>query len=143
MSISRAICVTRRAQLAELVVDVGDVLADRRRDLEHGLHQLGPDDRLELAALDRRQDRVDVLHEVERRRVEQHVLLLDAERVRIALAEGVLVDAAVRGQALARDARRDDAVHAEMYGSSGGRSRAGPNCGVDTESVKCPRVTKV
>ena len=102
------------AQLAQLAVDVGDVPADRRRDLEHRLHQLGADDVLEMTALDRGQHRVDVLDEVERGCVEEHVLLLHAERVRIALAEAVLVHAAVRGQPLARDAGRNDAVHAGM-----------------------------
>ena len=37
---------------------------------------------------------VDVLDEVERLAVEEHVLLLDAERVRVALAEGVVEHAA-------------------------------------------------
>ena len=42
---------------------------------------------------------VDVLDEVERLGVEQHVLLLDAERVRVALAERVVEDAAALGEA--------------------------------------------
>ena len=45
---------------------------------------------------DRGEHRVDVLHEIPRLGVEQHVLLLDAERVRIALAERVVEHARVR-----------------------------------------------
>ena len=55
---------------------------------------------LELVPGDRREHGVDVLHEVERLGVEQHVLLLDAERVRVALAERVVEDAAARRRAL-------------------------------------------
>ena len=57
-----------RAQLQQLALDVAGVPADRRRDLEHRLHQLGVDPRLELVAGDRLQHRVDVLDEVERLR---------------------------------------------------------------------------
>ena len=71
-------------QLHELAHDVGGRPADGRRDLEHRLHQLGVDLRLQLVPFDGGEHRVDVLHEVERRRVEQLVLLLDAERVRLA-----------------------------------------------------------
>jgi hypothetical protein len=46
------------------------------------------------------QDRVDPLDEVEALAVEQHVLLLDAERVRLAVPEPVLEDAAARGETL-------------------------------------------
>ena len=85
-----------RAQLPQLALDVAGVAADRRRDLEHRLHQLGVDPRLELVAGDRLQHGVDVLDEVERLAVEEHVLLLDAERVRVGLAERVVEDAAAR-----------------------------------------------
>ena len=88
--------------------------ADRRRHLEHRLHQLGGDVILQLAVLDRREHRVDVLHEIPRLGVEQHVLLLDAERVRIALAERVVEHARARTRgagALAGDRRREDLLH--------------------------------
>src|SRR5215204_2786281 len=74
-------------------------MADGGCDLEHGLHQLGIDDRLELVPDDRGEHRVDVLDEIERLAVHQHVLLLDAERVWIALAERVLEDAAAAREA--------------------------------------------
>ena len=48
---------------------------------------------------DRGEHGVDVLDEVEGLRVEQHVLLLDAERVRLAFAEGVVEHAAAGGEA--------------------------------------------
>ena len=57
-------------------------------------------------ACDGREDRVDVLDEVERLRVEEHVLLLDAERVRVARAERVVEHAPARGEALTGDRRR-------------------------------------
>src|SRR5579862_637099 len=70
-------------------------MADRRRDLEHRLHQLGVDARLERPLVGHAGEyRVDVLHEVPRLGIEQHVLLLDAERVRVARAEAVVEDAA-------------------------------------------------
>ena len=72
------------AQLDEPAHDVAGVAAHRRRDLEHRLHELGVDPRLELVPADRREHRVDVLDEVERLGVEELVLLLDAERVRVA-----------------------------------------------------------
>ena len=78
--------VTYAAQLQQLALDVAGVPADRRRDLEHRLHQLGVDPRLELVAGDRLQHGVDVLDEVEGLAVQEHVLLLDAERVRVGLA---------------------------------------------------------
>ena len=73
------------AQAPELAVHVGGRVADGRRDLEHGLHELGRDPRHELLLVDAREHRVDVLDEVERLGVEEHVLLLDAERERVAL----------------------------------------------------------
>ena len=88
-----------RAQLRQLLLDVGGRPANRRRDLDHRLHQLGVDPRLELAARGRGEHGVDVLDEVEGLRVEEHVLLLDAERVRLALAEGVVEHAAAGGEA--------------------------------------------
>ena len=75
------------AQLRERAHDVAGGPAHRRRHLEHRLHQLGVDAVLVLAVRDGGEHRVDVLHEIPRLRVEQLVLLLDAERVRVALAE--------------------------------------------------------
>src|SRR5439155_26098243 len=73
--------------------------ADGRCDLEHRLHQLRVDPRLELAVVGHPSEhRVDVLHEVTRLRVEEHVLLLDAERVRVARSEAVLEDARLVGR---------------------------------------------
>ena len=90
------------AQLQQLALDVARRPADGRRDLEHRLHQLGVDPRLELVPADRLQHRVDVLDEVEGLAVEEHVLLLDAERVRVGLAERVVEHAAALDRALAR-----------------------------------------
>ena len=91
-----------RAQLQQLALDVAGVPADGRRDLEHGLHQLGVDPRLELVAGDRLQHGVDVLDEIEGLAVQEHVLLLDTERVRVGLPELVVEHAAALGGALAR-----------------------------------------
>ena len=99
------------AELPELGVDLGGRPAHRRRDLEHRLHELGLHLRFELVTHDRRQEGVDVLDEVEALRVEEHVLLLDSEGVRISLPEGVVEDAAARGEAVAGDARRVDLLH--------------------------------
>src|SRR5438552_2306656 len=60
---------------------------------------------------------VDVVDEIEALAVEQHVLLLDAERVRLALAERVVEDAAPRREALAGDRRRVDLLHRSKYPS--------------------------
>ena len=81
-------------QRAQRGLGLADVLADRRRDLDCGLHQLGVDLLLVLVAEQIAEDGVDVLDEVERLGIEQHVLLLDAERVRVARPELVLDDAA-------------------------------------------------
>ena len=53
------------AELPELAVDLCGRSADRRRDLDHRLHQLGLHLCLELVTHDRRQEGVDVLDEVE------------------------------------------------------------------------------
>ncbi len=91
------------AQPPQLAVHVRRRVADGRGDLEHGLHELRRDALDELLLVDPREHRVDVLHEVERLRVEEHVLLLDAQREGVALAVAVLEDAAAGGEALARD----------------------------------------
>ena len=99
------------AQLDELAHHVGGRVAHGCRDLEHRLHQLGIDLRLELVTRDRGEHGVDVLDEVERGAVEQLVFLLDAERVGIALPERVVEHARPRAgrarAALARDVGRD------------------------------------
>src|SRR5256885_1275359 len=63
---------------------------------------------------DRGEHRVDVLDEAERLAVEQHVLLLDAERVGVAAAEGVVEHADAFGEpaVLPGDRRRIDLTHA-------------------------------
>ncbi len=71
-------------------------MAHGRRDLEHGLHELRVDPRLELVAGDRGEHRLDVLDEIEGLGIEKLVLLLDAERVRVACSERVLEDASGR-----------------------------------------------
>src|SRR4051794_37624322 len=78
-----------------MVGDLSGSSTHRRGDLEHGLHQLGVDARLELGVVaDAGEHRVDVLHEVPGLGIEEHVLLLDAERVRVAAAELVIENAA-------------------------------------------------
>jgi hypothetical protein len=99
------------AQLQQLPPHVAGVSAHRCCDLEHRLHQLGVDPRLELVTGDRLQDRVDVLDEVEGLAVEEHVLLLDAERVGVGLAERVVEDAAAGDDALAGDRVGVDLLH--------------------------------
>src|SRR5437762_3465560 len=76
--------------------------------------------RLELVARHRGEHRVDVLDEVECLAVEQHVLLLDAERVRIAASEGVVEHAAslCESAALAGDRRRMDLLHSGISASA-------------------------
>ena len=98
------------ANLAQLLRDLARRMTDGRRDLEHRLHQLRVDDRLELVPGDRGEHGVDVLDEVERLRVEEHVLLLDSECVRVALAEGVVEDAPAgcEPRSFARDRRGID-----------------------------------
>ena len=98
------------AQLAQFAHHVGGRVAYGGGDLEHGLHQLRVDLLLELVTLDRREHGLDVLHEVERLSVEQLVLLLDAQRVRRALAERVVEHAGARAhpeRALAGDVGRN------------------------------------
>ena len=68
---------------------------------------------------DGREHRVDVLHEIPRLGVEQHVLLLDAERVRVALPERVVEHAGLRAAeavaALAGDRRGKDLLHRPKF----------------------------
>src|SRR5262249_7325526 len=106
------------AELPQGLADVGRCSADGGRDLEHRLHQLRVHVRLELVAGHRLEHGVDVLDEVERLRVEEHVLLLDAERVRLALTELVVQDAAAGREALARDRRGVDLLHGSSMASA-------------------------
>ena len=126
------------AQLRQRAHHVRGRPADRRRHLEHRLHQLGVEARLVLAVLDGGEHGVDVLHEIPRLGVEQHVLLLDAERVRIALAERVVEHARVLGarpeRALAGDRRREDLLHDGSITASASIStsqRGSSSCGDD------------
>ena len=108
-----------RAELAQLAVDVARGPADGRCDLEHRLHELGVDARLELVPGDGGEDGVDVLDEVECLAVQQHVLLLDAERVGVAVAEVVVEHAAAGREALARDRGGVDLLHALVISEHG------------------------
>ena len=106
-----------RTQAPQLAVDITRGPAHGGRDLQDRLHQLRVDVGLELVSRDRRQHSVDVLDEVEALAVEQHVLLLDSERVRLALPECMVEDAAARREALAGDRRRIDLLHHRQYPS--------------------------
>ena len=107
-----------RAQASELPVGIAGGAADGCRDLERRLHQLRLHPRLVLVADDRRQDGVDALDEVERLRVEEHVLLLDAERVRLTVSERVLEHAARRAEAGGRDRWRPGLLHRPIIASA-------------------------
>src|SRR5579864_3023296 len=115
------------AQAAQLCGDVRRCAADGSGDLEHRLHELGIDARLELVAGDGGEHGVDVLHEVEALAVEQHVLLLDAERVRVALSEGMVEHASAYGvaTALAGDRRRNQLAHGSKASASISTRHAG------------------
>ena len=106
------------AQRRQLAHHVARGRAHGRRDLEDGLHQLGVDPVCERVALDRVEHRLDVLDEVEALRVEEHVLLLDAERVRVAGAEAVVDDARRRRALEPGDRRRDDLLHGSTASAS-------------------------
>ena len=118
-------------------------MADRRRDLEHRLHELGVDARLELVPGDRCEHRVDVLDEIEALAVEEHVLLLDAERVRVARAEGVVEDAAALGvaAALARDRRGEDLAHGSTASASISTRHAGSSSAATTTIADAGRMS--
>src|SRR5579875_2571106 len=115
------------ADAQELLPYAGRRVADRGRHLEHRLHQLGVEVRLELVPGRRGEHGVDVLDEVERLAVEEHVLLLHPQRVGVARAEGVLEHAAAgrEAHALAGDRGRDQRVaHAVTISPVGaGRTR--------------------
>ena len=105
-------------QRRQLAHHVSRRRADGRRDLEHGLHQLGVDPVGELVACDRVEHGLDVLDEVEALRVEEHVLLLHPERVRVARAELVVDDARCRRIDEPRDRRWNDLFHGSTASAS-------------------------
>jgi hypothetical protein len=107
-----------RAELPQLGFDLGRGLADRRRDLEDGLHELGVHTLLELVARGRGEDGLDVLDEVEGLAIEEHVLLLDTERVRLSGSELVVEHAAALREAGAHDRRREDLLAQWIWASS-------------------------
>ncbi len=131
-----------RAQLQELALDVPGGPAHRRRDLEHRLHQLGVDSGLELVARDRLQHRVDVLDEVERLAVEEHVLLLDAERVRVGLAERVVEHAPALDDALAGDRVGIDLLHGSTASASISTRQRGSSRPLTTTAVDAGRIVE-
>jgi hypothetical protein len=91
--------------------------ADRRRDLDDGLHELRVDPVGEVVAGDVGEHRLDVLDEVEGLAVEEHVLLLHAQRVGVARPERVVEHAAGRLHgALAGDRCGVDLLHARPSG---------------------------
>ena len=103
----------------------------RRGDLEHRLHQLGVEPAGELVALDRVEHHLDVLDEVEALRIEEHVLLLDAEGVGGAGAEPVVEDARVRVDETG-DRARDDLLHGSVASTSISTFHAGSSRAVTT-----------
>ena len=119
------------AERRELAHDVARGAADGCRDLEDGLHQLGVQPARELVALDRVEHHLDVLDEVETLRVEEHVLLLDAERVRVAGAEPVVEDTRVRVDETG-DRVRDDLLHGSVASTSISTFHAGSSRAVTT-----------
>ena len=75
----------------EIAAQLVDIAAHDRRDLERALHQLRMCAPVERPAREqRRRPRRSASESSKRGRVEQHVLLLDAQGQRLALAEGVL-----------------------------------------------------
>ena len=89
------------AQRAKVGVRLVDVLADDGARLEHALHQLRLEPVGELAAGGVVEQRLDAAGEVERVGVEEHVLLLHADRQRRPGAELVVEHARPGGAALA------------------------------------------
>ena len=97
----------------EVAAQLVDVAAHDRGDLERALHQLGMRAAVERPAREHVGDLVEAGAELERGRVEQHELLLDAQRERLALAECMLrcarhrVSIAPRYRAATYPAERD------------------------------------
>ena len=121
------------AQRRQLVHHVARRPTHRRRDLEHRLHQLGVEAARELVALDRVEHHLDVLDEVEALRVEEHVLLLDAQRVRVARPELVVEDAGGRRVGDTGDRPRDDLLHGSTASASISTFHAGSRSAVTTQ----------
>ncbi len=121
---------------------VAGVVAHGRRDLEHGLHELGVDPRLELVARDRGEHRLDVLDEIERLRVEELVLLLDAERVRVTRPELVVEDAAGRLGAVAAVMEGGNACFPVTVGPPRPRSRPSSAGRRDLRGRSCSRAER-
>src|SRR4029450_13159860 len=114
--------------------------ADRRCDLERGLHQLGLQPRFGLVPDEGRQHGVDSLDKVKGLGVEEHVLLLDAERVRLSLAELVLEHAAGRPEAVAGDGGRPGLLHRRIMASASiSTSHRGSNRAATTTPVVAGR----
>ena len=67
----------------QIAAQVVDVATDDRGDLERALHQLGVGAPVERPACEHVRHLVEARAELERRRVEQHELLLDAQRERL------------------------------------------------------------
>src|SRR5215208_8024540 len=82
-----------RPEPRKLACRLRDVRTDRRLHLDLRLEELARHLACALAELRRLEDRLDAVDEVEGQRVEEHVLLLDAERIRRGAAEPVLFDA--------------------------------------------------
>ena len=74
----------------EIAAQLVHIPAHDGRDLERALHQLRMRAPVERPIRELLGDLVEARRELEARRVEQHVLLLDAQRQRIALAEGMV-----------------------------------------------------
>jgi hypothetical protein len=135
-------------ELQQFALDVAGIPADRRRDLEHRLHQLGVDPRLQLVSRDRTEHRVDVLDEVEGLAVQEHVLLFDPERVRIGVAELVVEHAAALDRALACDRVRVDLLHraASIWGRTASASistrHRGSSRPLTTTAVEAGRISE-
>ena len=81
-----------RAQPAELALGVRDARADRRMQLDQRLEQLLRHQLGERAAFLQRQDALDPLDEVQRLPIEEHELLLDADRQRRTGTEAMIED---------------------------------------------------
>jgi hypothetical protein len=95
-------CFQVPAQPLKLHRRVADRRADRGLPLDLGLKDLARRTRRELALVVGVEDRVRPLHKIERLGVEQHVLLLDPQRVRLRGAKAVLRNARAGGRSHAR-----------------------------------------
>ena len=78
------------AKAAQLALNVRDRSADGGVELHEGLEQFRRHELSEVTLLLGHEDALDALYQIERLGVEQHVLLLDADRQRFAVAEVVI-----------------------------------------------------